>query len=419
MDFRKLLQDLSNENIVEIKNIIENIEERRKFEKFQKTVKKIENIRKIKPFLKQEIDKVKLVDLTDFEELSKINSINSDLVDDFYNSNGLSGEECNINNELVTLPSIVSRCTGIQLSKPLDDKSSLSDFNYIDTTTYIRNDQNTLLPLDFIQFHNNNIDIGIFCVEIYDKSFNLIDSRPLKINYSKNSTIEVGTSLNDQSDDDDDDDDQDDKDIRFSTLKDTNGNVYVLKHEITLNEIKDYLNLNNTIEPSNCSKYSYYNSNNIYSAYVDKLFNKKKEKKKTYNLPSKNDNNTYSSFSCYIKGFFITNYYSVGSDDYTYDPNKYHTNMIWLNQLTLVKFIASSDGSKINEIIIGDFMIYRDRNNIKSLTLKSLIYDIDQNVEEAPYYSCLPILSKVMDYQDKDFTDIDCSILSIENYFSN
>lgn len=411
MDFRKLLQDLSNENIVEIKNIIENIEERRKFEKFQKTIKKIENIRKIKPFLKQEIDKVKLVDLTDFEELSKINSINSDLVGNFYNDNGVSGEEYNDKEQLVTLPSIVSRCTKIQLYKPLDEKTSLSDFNYIDTTNYIRGEQNTLLPLDFIQFHNDNIDIGIFCVEIYDKNFNLISSRPLNITYA-DGTIEVGTSLNDQNDDDDDDDDdQDENDIRFSTLKDTNGNVYVLKHEITLNEIKDYLNLNNTIEPSNCSKYSHYNSNNIYSAYVDKLFNKKKEKKKTYNLPTPNNNNTYSSFSCYIKGFFITNYYSVGSDGYSADPEKYHTNMIWLNQLTLVKFISSEDGSGINQIIIGDFMNYEN----KVLTLKSFT----DNTKENACYSCLPILSKVMDYQDQDFTNINCSILSIENYFSN
>ena len=139
--------------------------------------------------------------------------------------------------------------------------------------------------------------------------------------------------------------------------------------------------------------------------------------KKTYNLPSKNDNNTYSSFSCYIKGFFITNYYSVGSDGYTYDPNKYHTNMIWLNQLTLVKFIASLDGSKIDEIIIGDFMICTKNvnNDYMNLTLKSF----NDNTKENACYSCLPILSKVMNYEDKQFSNINCSILSIENYFQN
>lgn len=419
INFKEILETLDSEQIEEIKDLISVIEERNENKKvlrlLKECLKRTKNIRNSKPFINhfKDIEKIKFNDLTGLEDESDISNIIFSLYNEMYKEGGLSGDEANENGDLLTLPCIVSRCNKIVLSKSLFEKTLIKDFKYINTSSYERDNQKTLLPLDFIQFHNDKIDLGIFCVEVHDTNFNIVSSCPLKI-YSDNNIdyVEVGDSLYNDDDDDESDDDDDDGKLRMSTVKDTNGNVYCIKADISIEDVMEYIKKENYIEPTNLSKYSHYNSNNSDYEYVNKVFNsnEKVPKKKEINKPIPSEN-TFSSFKCYIKGFFVTNYFSPSITNINQpDPEMYHTNMVWLNQLTLVNFI--SNNNHIDKIQIGDFI---------TVTYDSITKDYKLSInglgDEKCAYSCLPISSIFM--KQNLFTGIEYSILSIENYFNN
>lgn len=409
MDFRQILKRLNSNEINNIKKMINEMERNKNIKCIKNNLKNIRNSIPFKNELK-DLNKIRLRKLSEEIEENPINQISTSLLFNNNEFNGVSGDEINNNDDLITLPTLVSRCSKIKLSKPLYDKSDLKDFEYINTSSYERNNTNTLLPLDFIQFHNDKIDIGILCLEVYNTNFEIINSCPLTIYDNDNNSIEVGDSLRD--DDSSENDDYNDIDTRMSTVKDSNGNVYCIKKDIRLFEIKDYLNDENTIEPSNVSKYSHMNSSNINYSYINKLF-KKKKIHKINNIPSQNQN-SYNSFKCYIKGFFIMNYYSsLDDNDNQPDPNKYHTNMIWLEQLTLIKFI--SNNNKIERIIIGDFIEINYNNENDNYDLEIKEYTLD-----SLHYSCIPNKSSFFsNIQREVFKSGNYSILSIKNYWNN
>ena len=449
MNFREILSSLDKDKIEEIKKMISDIERNREIRPF---INKLKNIRNSKPFIDKlkEINKVKFIDLTDFIEESEINSVDPlfDSLDSYKDKEHSSGNQVNDDDDLITLPALVTRCSLITLSEPLLKNStltSLKNLDYINTSKYGRDNNNTLLPLDFIQFHNNDLDLGIFCIEVYNTNLEIVESCPLKISDNDGNSIEVGDSLiddeNDDNNDDNNDDDDDEKNSYLSTVKDTNGNVYTIKSRVRLNDIKDYLEVNNKIykkiEPTNLSKFSHLNSNNTGYTEVNNAFNERLNKikvKNSFHLPNK-DNDSFCSFKCYIKGFFVSNWYSTkkNGEEIVEDTDEYHTNMIWLEQLTLVEVTASNDKTRIEQIKIGDFInvTYNDQNNDQNnnynLYVKNIYKTNTEAESEAESYSCLPVKSNFILPSDTninsdnylELNEIEYSILSVKNYFQN
>ena len=307
----------------------------------------------------------------------------------------------------------------------------LNNKYYEDTTTYKRdNTLATILPLDILRFSNTKLDLALYSVEIYQKddnySLKLIDSSKLNTlgnNYfNDNDKPEDNAEL--------------DQDNILSTTRDDEGNVYVIKQNIQLEQIDQFLNrLNDNsydiLIPTNKSEYAGINSDSGTSNweitkpiesndYYIKSINKKhgtENDSQIRNLPINDSSiSTLSTFECYIRGFLIFN-----TNDKSNTSN-YYTTCIWLDTPTLFKIEKENNKYKIK---IGNFIeanqsVSGDNYDIKFIKLndiqllstqlpyKSTFYNTNFNDNTLNGFTfTIESLAKYWDInEDDDFNDI-------------
>lgn len=297
---------------------------------------------------------------------NNINYLDTKLISKDINTiKSISGNVLNNNNENISIPNLLLRNINIYFTENYN--ILFKDLNYIETTNELK-ENNLLSPLDILQFHSNYLDIGLFCLDIYENNFNLNNSISLTFKDSNsNSIIILGEDFYKNNEN------PPNRDIKMSTVKDTLGNVYSLKETITFSYLNDFLDNNKIIEPSN--KSDYLNNNNF---YLKKKFINNNKKERIFK-------DEISPINCYIKGFLIFNSYSKKlneeNNEYIPDLDKPHTVILYLNQLTLIKFNKNIDRLAIN---VGDFM------NINQIggNSYSIIFNENDN-----YYNYLPLKS--------------------------
>lgn len=297
--------------------------------------------------------------------------INYDLNDFIYNDKLISNGR---------LDELLPKLSCFELDSKKFNDLKFNDLQFDDKT----NSFNKLKPLDIIQFNNNNVDIGLFIIDIYNLDLDLIDSCSLKLlNYSKsfinydndeNNYMEVGNDINL---DDNGEEIPGRIDIKFSTVKDTNGNVYELKKDVTLSQIDEYLNEENVLFPSNHSK-------SLNEIYIN------------HNNNNNNEINETNEIINYIKGFLLFNSYSI-NDKNEPNLNEPHLTMIWLNQPILFNYNKLE-----NTIKIGNFFNYNGKES--KLFFNNDLKENDLN------QLCLPINS---DFYKNNFNDLTINNLKI------
>lgn len=294
--------------------------------------------------------------------------INYDLNDFIYNEKLISNGDLN---------ELLPKLSCFELDSKKYNGLNFNDLQFNEPDSF-----NELKPLDIIQFNNNNVDIGLFIIDIYNSDLNLIDSCSLKLlKYSKsyinddndeNSYMEVGNDINL---DDNGEEIPGQVDVKISTVKDTYGNVYKIKENTTLSQIDEYLNEENVLFPSNQSK----SLNEIY-----------------INHGNYNEINETNEINNYIKGFLLFNSYSI-NDDNKPNLNEPHLTMIWLNQPILFNYNKLE-----NTIKIGNFFNYYGKESKLKFTNDLSDNDLNQ--------LCLPINS---DFYKNNFKDLEINSLKI------
>ena len=248
--------------------------------------------------------------------------------------------------------------------KDVDFTSTIYDINNMNNDEFkneINNLYSSLHSLDLIEVCTNNFDMGILCNEIYDEHFDLTESNVIRFNGS----VTIGEELRSV-----EPTQTGSSDILMSSVKDSTGNVYSISSNVTLSQVDDYLNLNNTLEPKNESK------------PIESL-----SMKQLSVQPNKYDSSTVK----YFKGFLIFNsYYKDNDIDTSINYDKYNTTMIWINQPTLIK-IAVSD--KLCEVNIGNFITI-------SFDLVNNKYILSLNEIKTERDTCIPIKSE---FYEKNF----------------
>jgi len=198
---------------------------------------------------------------------------------------------------------------------------SSDNLNLDKLRTELTNLDKDLSSLEVIEFRTERFDLGIFCTEIYDDKFKLIDSNVISVS-DGSTTIEIGESVTD-----DTTDVNGVPDVLMSTVKDSMGNVYSITGGTSLSEVDDYLNLEKELTPTNLGL---------------QLDFKMKQSTPSV-IKSESDVK-------YFKGFLIFNSYL---DVVNNASDYYQTTMIWINQPTL---ITTKIQNTIYTIKIGDFI---------------------------------------------------------------
>ena len=325
----------------------------------------------------------------------------------------------------------------INLKLPTTTLTSLG--SYTSTTNYTRGSNGaTLLPLDVVNLHSGCIDIGLYCVEIYKKRSTTLDDlvrvdaceikaagKTLGGDYY---TPESGTN----------NDEFDETVEMMSIAKDTCGNCYVIKKDVILDDIDDYLNVKDEkfvkIDPTNQSKWYGYNSQNNsnwkmeLSPTFESRLRSEESSPSTRIIPVQptTGEGELCAFECYVRGFLFMNQNSktTGGD---IDNDAPHANFIWIDAPILFSITKSTDNKyqiKIGDLIETDSVAYDPVSSDKVLftaELKNPISsDIVGNNVKLPINSGFftsNFIKTKPGTETKKFTGVEITISSLDNYW--
>lgn len=254
---------------------------------------------------------------------------------------------------------------------------TLSNKTYIESNRYKRTDSFSLFPTELVKFSTATFDVGLLCSEIYDKDLKLNIALQVDIKDSSENVIHLGESFVNHTTDDSSSSGDDSKDgtpsmdINMSSVKDSSGNVYILKKGVSLSQVNEYLNesTNGELEPTNKSKQI--TDENEVQDWPTVVINN------TTDITTDYDCN----FTCYVKGFLIFSSYIGGS----VENRDYGITMIWLNQPTMVKMVTTTVGHPA--VIIDKFLSYIEgcltldfENCDYELPLKSSFFQTNKSI---------------------------------------
>lgn len=322
---------------------------------------------------------------------------------------------------------------GINLKFPTVTLTLLDDVSYVETTNYARGSNGaTLLPLDVVNLHSGCIDIGLYCVEIYKKrstTFNdLVRVDACEIKAAGKTlggdyyTPGSGTENKDEFDENVE---------MMSIAKDTCGNCYVIKKDIVLDDVEDYLTVTdgkfNKIDPTNQSKWYGYNSqnNSSWQMKLSPTFESRLGSDESGTSTRVIPNNTGTSlcaFECYVRGFLFMNQNSktTGGD---IDNDAPHANFIWIDAPILFSITKGSDNKyqiKIGDLIDTEPVAYDPVSDTKVLFTAKLNNpisdDIVGNNVKLPINSGF-FTSNFIKTENKKFEGVKITISSLSNYW--
>lgn len=396
--------------------------------------------------------------LNDFDYISVANDcfINKSL---FFSSLGKDISDLLCNKNLIKSINININGRNYKSFKDLLVKDTL----YINSTDYYRDDDINLLPLDIINLYNDKIDIALYCIEIYNlndkNSINFKDACKIElyndiqlgrnINNDNSEFIKIKNKRKEDEDDgeggddgnnpidDQGNDDGDEENIPDYTIvvlescKDCFGNCYNIKKDIKVEDLKDFIKEQGvaieyeTVKCGDDFLKAFFPSNGSIQSHslckpimtFESKLNENNSDKKIPFIPNESKD---IHFKAYIKGFLIFNTVSISLSDKSIKESlpkdNYHTNMLWLNKPTLVKFdkVGNKYSIEINEILITD------ENDLNNLTVK--LNHLDENKENDLLINSLeiPIRSEFYNKNfnsSKDLKGFKLEIQSISKYW--
>lgn len=215
-------------------------------------------------------------------------------------------------------------------------------------------------------------------------------------------------------------------------MKDTHGNCYVVKNELKLEAIENYLEKDSTglksIKPTNMSVYLGPNASGSTANWkmvpTREMESYCKEPAKPFQRSLPNNSGTkLSAFECYVKGYLFFNSNSKTSEGV--DNTKPHFNAIWLETPTLFSITKTSDGKyqvRIGDFITTDSVAYDG----KDVLFKTYCVKVK---EDSIINSCLPLGSELYDTNFgaestesvgvKKLEGVNITIQSLAKYWSN